>query len=103
MDFRSAGIYDSIQSKSLEEKRDTIRGQLAIDFDLSSLPFYAEDKQCARILPTPQPERAYMWANNMVEKGVPGNDIHFLVEVLPPDPNARLTVREILESGYLDG
>ncbi|OJZ85070.1 hypothetical protein ASPFODRAFT_190922 [Aspergillus luchuensis CBS 106.47] len=103
VDFRSAGIYDLIQSKSLEEKRDTIRGQLAIDFDLSSLPFYAEDKQCARILPTPQPERAYMWANNMVEKGVPGNDIQFLVEVLHPDPNARLTVREILESGYLDG
>lgn len=43
-----------------------------------------------------------MWANEMVEKGVPGEDIQFLVEILNPDPNCRLTAREILESGYLD-
>lgn len=39
----------------------------------------------------------------MIEKGISGEDIHFLVEVLNPDPNARLTVRRILESGYLEG
>ncbi|GKZ82341.1 hypothetical protein AnigIFM56816_007153 [Aspergillus niger] len=51
------------------------------------------------------PEEAYMWANTMIEKGVSGEDIQFLVEVLNPDPNARLTVREILErvSGSLTG
>ena len=103
MDFRSSGIYDSIQCRNLTEKRDDIRNQLAVDFDLSSLPFYAEEEQCARILPIPQPETAYMWANTMVEKGISHEDIQFLVEVLHPDPNARLTVREILESGYLDG
>ncbi|SPB46077.1 unnamed protein product [Aspergillus niger] len=102
VDFRSPGMYDSIQTGTLAEKGNVIRDQLAIDFDLSSVPFYAEDEQCAQFLPTPQPEEAYMWANTMVEKGVSGEDIQFLVEVLNPDPNARLTVREILESGYLE-
>ncbi|PYH29033.1 kinase-like protein [Aspergillus neoniger CBS 115656] len=103
VDFISPGMYDSIRTGSMRKKRDAIRDQLAVDFDLSSLPFYAEDEQCARILPTPQPETAYMWANTMVEKGVSHEDIQFLVEILHPDPNARLTVREILESEYLDG
>jgi hypothetical protein len=31
-----------------------------------------------------------------------GEDIQFLVQVLHPDPNDRLTVQEILDSGYLD-
>ncbi|GLB07481.1 hypothetical protein AtubIFM57258_002822 [Aspergillus tubingensis] len=103
VDFISPGMYDSIRTGSMTEKRDAIRDQLAVDFDLSSLPFYAEDEQCARILPTPQPETAYMWANTMVDKGISHEDIQLLVEVLHPDPNARLTVHEILESGYLDG
>ncbi|GKZ91495.1 hypothetical protein CBS63078_6349 [Aspergillus niger] len=102
VDFKSPGMYDSIQTGTLAEKGNVIRDQLAIDFDLSSVPFYAEDEQCAKFLPTPQPEEAYMWANTMIEKGVSGEDIQFLVEVLNPDPNARLTVREILESGYLE-
>lgn len=81
-----------------------IRDQLAIDFDLGSVPFYAADEQCAKLLPTPQPEKAYMWANTMVEKDMAGEeDIQFLVEVLHPDPEARLTIPEILESGYLEG
>ncbi|KAL1980878.1 hypothetical protein VTN96DRAFT_3374 [Rasamsonia emersonii] len=33
----------------------------------------------------------------MVAKGVAGEDIQFLVQVLHPDPNDRLNVREILE------
>ncbi|GKZ73022.1 hypothetical protein AnigIFM60653_005164 [Aspergillus niger] len=102
VDFKSPGMYDSIQTGTLAEKGNVIRDQLVIDFDLSSVPFYAEDEQCAQFLPTPQPEEAYMWANTMIEKGVSGEDIQFLVEVLNPDPNARLTVREILESGYLE-
>jgi hypothetical protein len=81
---------------TLKEKTKVVRDKLAIDFDLASVPLYAEDEQCAKLLPPPQPEEAYMWANNMVEKGVAGEDIRFLVEVLNPDPNARLTVREIL-------
>lgn len=96
-------MYDSICTGPLAEKEKALRDQLAIDFDLASVPLYAEDEQCAKLLPASQPEEAYMWANTMVEKGVSGEDIQFLVGVLHPDPNARLTVREILESGYLEG
>ncbi|RHZ56453.1 hypothetical protein CDV55_105419 [Aspergillus turcosus] len=103
VDFNSPGIYDSISTGTLEEKEKVVRDKLAIDFDLASVPFYAEDEQCARFLPSPRPDEAYMWANEMVEKGVSGEDIQFLVEVLNPDPNTRLTAREILESGYLEG
>lgn len=95
-------MYDSICTGSLEEKRKAVRDKLEIDFDLASVHLYAEDKQCAELLPPPSPEEAYMWANDMVEKGVAGEDIQFLVEVLHTDPEARLTVREILESGYLE-
>ncbi|PYH94291.1 kinase-like protein [Aspergillus ellipticus CBS 707.79] len=102
VDFKSPGMYASISTGTLAEKEITIRNQLAIDFDLASVPFYAEDERCVKMLPTPQPEEAYMWANTMVEMGVAGEDIRFLVQVLNPDPSARLTVREILESGYLE-
>ncbi|PWY95784.1 kinase-like protein [Aspergillus sclerotioniger CBS 115572] len=102
VDFQSPGMYYSMSVGTLVEKEKAIRDQFAIDFDLSSVPLYAEDEQCAKLLPAAQPEEAYMWANTMVEKGVAGEDIQFLVEVLHPDPEARLTIPEILESGYLD-
>lgn len=101
-DHRSPGIYDSISTGVLQNKTEAVRNKLAVDFDLASVPFYAKDKDCAGKLPSPQPDEGYMWANEMVEKGVAGEDIQFLVEVLNPDPNARLTVREILESEYLE-
>ncbi|PWY84800.1 hypothetical protein BO70DRAFT_289844, partial [Aspergillus heteromorphus CBS 117.55] len=103
VDLQSPGMYDSICTGTLAEKENAIRDQLAIDFDLASVPFYADDEQCAKMLLAPQPEEAYMWANTLVEKGVLGEDVQSLAEVLNPDPKARLTVREILESGYLEG
>ncbi|KAK2768252.1 hypothetical protein FQN54_000104 [Arachnomyces sp. PD_36] len=102
VDLKSPGMYDSICTGSLEEKTTAVRNKLAIDFDLASVPMYSQDEQCAKLLPPPQPDEAYMWANTMVEKGVAGEDIQFLAGVLNPDPDARLTVREILESGYLE-
>lgn len=102
VDFKSPGMYDSICTGTLDQKAKTIRDKLAIDFDIASVPFYAEDDQCAKLLPPARSEEAYMWANDMVENGVAGEDIQFLVEVLNPDPNARLTAREILESRYLE-
>ncbi|RAL00735.1 kinase-like protein [Aspergillus ibericus CBS 121593] len=102
--FHAPGIYDTLNPlpqlvpKTAVEKEHALRDQLAIDFDLSSVPFYAD---CREELPPPQPEQAYMWANTMVEKGVAAEDVQFLVEVLHPDPRARITVREILEGGYL--
>ncbi|KAK2830997.1 hypothetical protein FQN49_007106 [Arthroderma sp. PD_2] len=103
VDFKSPGMYDSGQIGTLREKSKAVRNTLAIDFDLASIPFYADDEQCAKLLPPPQPDEAYMWANTMVENGVAGEDIQFLATVLNPDPDARLTVREVLESGYLEG
>lgn len=95
-------MYDSFTTEPLEDRAKAIRDKLAVDFDLASVLFYAEDEGCSKCLPSPQPGKTYMWANDMFEKGVAGEDILFLVEVLHPDPNARLTVREILESGYLE-
>jgi hypothetical protein len=67
VDFKSPGMYDSTASSgSLEEKIKAVRNALAIDFDLHSVPYYAEDDQCCDLLPSPQPEEAYMWANKMV-------------------------------------
>lgn len=104
VDFKSPGIYDSVSNGGrLEEKTKAVRDRIAIDFNLASVPFYSEDEQSAKLLPEPQPEEAYLWANNLVENGVAGEDVQFLAEVLHPDPDARLDVREILESGYLDG
>jgi hypothetical protein len=58
--------------------------------------------QCRALLPPAQPGEVYMWANRRVENGVAGEDVQFLVQVLHPDPNDRLTVREIIDSSYLD-
>ncbi|TQN71775.1 Mitogen-activated protein kinase 8 [Colletotrichum shisoi] len=102
VDFESPGLYDNVTKGTLEEKTRAVRDGLAVDFDLHSVPFYARDERCRALLPPPRPDEAYMWANSMVEKGVSGEDIQFLVEVLHPDPACRLSVREILESGYFE-
>jgi hypothetical protein len=102
VDFKSPGLYDDITQGTLEEKARTVRDKLAVDFDLHSVSLFADDAKCRAMLPPPRPEEAYMWANSMVEKGISGEDIQFLVEVPHPDPSCRLNIREILESGYFE-
>ncbi|WQF87056.1 hypothetical protein CDEST_12070 [Colletotrichum destructivum] len=102
VNFESPGLYDNVTKGTLEEKTQAVRDRLSVDFDLHSVPFYAHDKKCRALLPPPRSDEAYMWANSMVEKGVSGEDIQFLVEVLHPDPAYRLNVREILESSYFE-
>lgn len=102
VDFKSPGMYDSISAGTLENKAKIARDAVAIDFDLHSIPWYAEDEKSSRMLPPPRPDEAYMWAAKMMDKGVSGEDIQFLVKVLNPLPEARLTLVEILESGYLE-
>ncbi|CCF35287.1 hypothetical protein CH063_07107 [Colletotrichum higginsianum] len=102
VDPESPGLYDNVTRGTLEEKTRAVRDRLAVDFDLHSVPFYAHDEKCRALLPPPRPDEAYMWANSMVEKGVSGEDIQFLVEVLHPDPACRLNVREVLESGHFE-
>jgi hypothetical protein len=41
-------MYDSISTGTLADKTKAVRDKLAIDFDLSSVPFYAEDEECAK-------------------------------------------------------
>lgn len=97
-------MYDNINigSQDEEEKAKAIRDALAIDFDLHSVPYYAQDEQVSKLLPQPQPDRAYMWANSLFESGIAAEDIQFLAMVLQPDPNKRLAADQILETGYLD-
>ncbi|OAX79887.1 hypothetical protein ACJ72_05790 [Emergomyces africanus] len=53
VDYRSPGMYDTISTGTLQDKTKAVRNQLTIDFDLASVPFYAEDKDCADRLPPP--------------------------------------------------
>jgi hypothetical protein len=102
VDFKSPGMYDSIATGSLEEKTRAARDTMAVDFDLHSQPWYAEDAKSRVMLPPAQPDKAYKWAETMMEKGISGEDIQFLANVLNPLPYARFTTMEILESGYLE-
>lgn len=102
VDFSSPGMYDSIAIGSLDEKTKAARDAMAVDFDLHSLPLYADDAKSQAMLPPARPEMAYKWAEAMMAKGVSGEDIQFLANTLNPLPGARFTTVEILESGYLD-
>ncbi|EER40039.1 conserved hypothetical protein [Histoplasma capsulatum var. duboisii H88] len=83
VDFKKPGMYDNISAGSLEEKAKAIRDALAIDFNLHSVPYYAQDERISKLLPQPQPDTAYMWANSMFESGVAAE-------------------AQILETGYLE-
>ena len=102
VDFKSPGLYNSVSATAVEDKTKVARGAMAIDFDLHSIPFYAEDVNFRDLLPPPKLEETYRWANRMVEKGVSGEDIQFLAKVLNPHPDAWLTTQEIIESGHLE-
>ncbi len=95
-------MYDSIAVGSLDEKTRATRDAMAVDFDLHSLPLYADDAKAHAMLPPARPEMAYKWAEAMMAKGIPGEDIQLLANTLNPLPGARFTTVEILESGYLD-
>ncbi len=103
MDFKSPGVYDNMAVGALEEKIKAVRDAMAVDFDLHSHPMYAEHPAAHAMLPPPQPEMAYQWAEAMMEKGVAEEDIQFLANTLSPLPGARFTAAEIIESGYLYG
>ncbi|KAK4146243.1 uncharacterized protein C8A04DRAFT_26061 [Dichotomopilus funicola] len=102
VDFSSHGMYDSIAVGSLNEKTKAARDTMAVDFDLHSLPLYADDAQSQAMLPPARSEMAYKWAEAMMDKGISQEDIQFLANALNPLPEARFTTVEILESGYLD-
>ncbi|KAF2964584.1 hypothetical protein GQX73_g8984 [Xylaria multiplex] len=102
VDFTSPGMYDTISSGTLENKTQAARTAMAADFNLFSIPLYVEEGSSS-LLPCerPGPEDIYMWAVNMSEKGISGEDIQFLVDVLNPRPDVRPTAAEIIQGGYL--
>ncbi|KAK4123476.1 hypothetical protein N657DRAFT_409982 [Parathielavia appendiculata] len=102
VDFRSPGMYDSIATGSLEEKTRAVPDAIAIDSDLHSVPWCAEDVKSRALLPPAQPNKAYKWAETAMEKRVSGEDIQFLANVLNPLSYTRFTTGEILESEYLN-
>ncbi|KAI1123695.1 kinase-like domain-containing protein [Nemania abortiva] len=101
VDFKSPGMYDAISTGTLEDKTRIARERMAADFDLLSVPLYTEGDSFS-LLPSqrPGPDDIYMWAVDMSEKGISGEDIQFLVDVLNPRPDVRLTGDEIMRSGY---
>lgn len=96
-------MYDAISAGTLVDKVQAARKAMVADFDLCSVPLYTEEAHSASLLPgaRPEPEDIYMWAVEMSQKGVSGDDIQFLVDVLNPRPDVRPTSEEIMTSGYL--
>jgi hypothetical protein len=104
VDFNSPGIYDKINKGTLDEKVRVIRSAMATGFSLHAHPYYTEDEESRKLLPplAKPNDDAYLWAEHLNLKGVSGEDLQFLVEVLNPDPNARWTIMDILQSGHLE-
>ncbi|KAI1354037.1 hypothetical protein F5Y01DRAFT_35422 [Xylaria sp. FL0043] len=104
VDFPSPGMYDAISTGALDNKTEIARERMVADFDLFSVPLYTEEVEGPfSLLPykRPEPNDIYMWAVEMSEKGVSGEDIQFLVDVLNPRPEVRPTADEIIKGGYL--
>ncbi|KAI0543972.1 kinase-like domain-containing protein [Xylaria curta] len=102
VDFKSPGFYDAISTGPLEDKAQVARKAMATDFDLFSIPLYTEEDSISLLPPErPGPDAIYGWAVDMSEKGISGEDIQFLVDVLNPRPDVRPTAGEIMQSKYL--
>jgi len=91
---------------TLQEKTDTVRKAMVLDFGLNSLPYYSDSTRHAETSAVADKresnEDAYLWAERLYQKGVSSEDIEFLVQILNPDPAERWTAAEIVQCGYLD-
>ncbi|KAJ2984385.1 hypothetical protein NUW58_g6089 [Xylaria curta] len=103
VDFTSPGMYDAISTSTLEDKAQVARERMATDFDLFSVPLYAEEDGLSSLVPCKrlEPDDIYLWAVDMSENGVSNEDIQFLVDVLNPRPDVRPTADEIIRGRYL--
>ena len=77
---------------------------MAYDFDLHSIPYYAEDEQSRNLLPPRDESTADRdgWVERLLRKGVAANDVEFLFQILNPDPAERWTAMDIVSCGYLE-
>jgi hypothetical protein len=77
---------------------------IACDFSLHSIPFYTDDQESLKLLPSnnlPQSDDDW-WGERLLRKGVLAEDIEFLVQVLNPDPTQRVSAEDIIRSSYLE-
>ena len=97
-------MYDSICKGSLEVKAQTVRTAMAFDFNLHSIPCYAEDEQSRALLPSKDESSADSegWAERLLRKGIAVDDVEFLFRVLNPDPAERWTAEDIVSCRYLE-
>jgi hypothetical protein len=97
-------MYDSICKGSLKDKAQAVRTAMAFDFNLHSIPCYAEDEQSRILLPSkdePSADRED-WVGRLLRKGIAADDVDFLFQILNPDPAERWTAKDIVSCGYLE-
>ncbi|GIJ86717.1 hypothetical protein Asppvi_005610 [Aspergillus pseudoviridinutans] len=106
IDLHSPGIYDSvIKEGTLEQKAETVRACQCHDFDLRSLEYFQDcDFSAVDDLGVNGGLNSgdEHWTDRLVALGIPEYDVVFLYAVLQPDPTKRMSVDQILETGYLD-
>ncbi|KAI1170679.1 kinase-like domain-containing protein [Nemania sp. FL0916] len=102
VDFKSNGMLDAISKGDYDDKVKVAREKLTADFDLYSVPLYTE-KDSAHLLPSkrPGPDDTFLWADEMLDKGMKREDVFFLYDILDPRPDTRPLGPAIMDSGYL--
>lgn len=77
---------------------------IAWDLSSKSIPFSTDGPESYKLLPIDQVLRCEddWWGGRLLRKGVPAEDIQFLVQVLDPDPNERLSAEDIVHNGCLE-
>ncbi|KAF7181448.1 hypothetical protein CNMCM7691_000666 [Aspergillus felis] len=99
-------IYDSvIKEGTLEQKAEMVRACQCHDFDLRSVEYFQDCDFSAiddRGVKGGLNSGDEHWTDHLVALGIPEYDVVFLFAVLQPDPTKRMTVDQILETGYLD-
>ncbi|RHZ46902.1 uncharacterized protein CDV56_103932 [Aspergillus thermomutatus] len=105
IDFNFPGIYDSVsKGGTLEQKAEMIRA-CQCHFDLHSVEYFQD---CDYSAVHDHGVRGGLnsseehWTDRLVALGIPEYDVVFLYAVLQPDPTKRMTVDQILDTGYLD-
>jgi hypothetical protein len=104
IDSNSPGIYDSvIKEGTLEQKAEMVRACQCHDFDLRSVEYFQD---CDFSAVDDQGVKGGLNSGDetdcLVALGIAEYDVVFLYAVLQPDPTKRMTVDQILETGYFD-
>lgn len=96
--------YDSPYTPKDADKTAFYRDAVAKNFDLHSVPFYAQDENAKRLLPSTPPtdDEKYAWSARLEDESVFQDDIEFIREVLHPVPEKRKTPQEMLEDGFFE-